>query len=293
MRVSFIEEGFNAVDPVHVLGAAGRIGQAVVRALRALGVPVVPVVRDLRSWDATGLPGTARNADLLDSFALRGVLQDAVRVVSCASPHHTQSIINATQADTLLVLLGDARRYLRAPDRHGLLAMEGERTLLGSGRPGVMLHPTMIYGLPYNDPLQNILRWIRRLPVLPLPEGGMVKVQPIALYDVVRALLTALNRNWPQPTAFPIAGGRAVSMRDLVKALSEAAQVKSRPILPLPRQLMPMLTPFSMLPFLPEFSGDDLRNLAEDRSVETMTMLTKLGLRPLSLQEGLAAMLGR
>ncbi len=289
--MTFIDEDFNVTDPVHVLGAAGRIGQAVCRALLAHGAKVVPVVRDQRSWQATGLPGLARSANLLDGFTLRGVLNDAVRVVSCASPHFTETIISATRPDVLLVLTGDARRYLSAPDRHGLSAMEGERVLLGSGRPGVMLHPTMIYGLPNGDPVLNMLHWMKRLPVLPLPEGGRVKVQPIALYDVVRALLAALDRNWPQPMAFPIAGGRAVPMREFVEALAKEAGIKQRPILTLPRWLLPMLTPFSMLPFLPAFSGDDLRNLAEDRSVETMSMLTRLGLRPLSLQEGLAAML--
>lgn len=289
--MSLVEESFNTTDPVHVIGAAGRVGQAVVRALTGLGVKVVPVVRDPRSWSATGLPGIARFANLFDSYALHGALSDAIRVVACVSPYHTQAIVNATQRDVLLVLLGDARRYLHLPDRHGLTAMEGERVLIGAGRPGVMLHPTMIYGLATRDPVMSMLSWMRRLPVLPLPEGGRVQVQPIALYDVVRALLVALNRNWSQPTTFPIAGARAMPMRDFATALAEAARIKPRPILPVPNWLLPMLSPFGMLPFLPEFSDDDLRNMAEDRSVETMTMLTKLGLRPLSLHEGLAAML--
>jgi uncharacterized protein YbjT (DUF2867 family) len=288
--VTVFDEEFNTRDPVHVVGAAGRIGQAVCRTLLALGTPVVPVVRDTRTWRETGLPGMARNADLLDAFSLRSALHDAVRVVSCASPHHTQAIVNATMPDTLLVLLGDARRYLHAPDRSGLMAMEGERVLLGSGRPGVMLHPTMIYGLGKRDPMQTLLRWMRRLPVLPLPEGGRVQVQPIALYDVMRAVLAALDRNWPQPMAFPIGGARSVPLAEFVAALAQAADVKMPPILALPRWLLPMLSPLGMLPFLPQLSVDDLRNLAEDRSVETMSMLTRLGQRPLTLQEGLTAL---
>jgi len=290
--VTFIDQDFNTRDPVHVIGAAGRVGQAVCRTLMALGATVVPVVRHPRSWQATGLPGSPRNADLLDSYGLQSVLKDALRVVSCASPHHTQAIIDSTQPDVLLVLMGDARRYLRAPDQQGLSAMEGERVLFGSGRPGVMLHTTMIYGLPIRDPVLNLLSWMRRLPLLPLPIGGRVSVQPIALYDVVRALLSALDRNWSQPAAFPIAGARALSMAEFVADVGAVAQVRVPPILPVPRWALNTLAPFHKLPFLPEFCREDVRSLGEDRAVETMTMLTRLGIRPLSVQEGLAAMLG-
>ncbi len=282
----------NTRDPVHVLGANGRIGQAVCRGLMAVGVKVIPVVRHEERYKATGLPMKPRMAEMLDHYSLSLALRDAVRVIACTPPRLTLPIIAATQSDVLLVLLGNARRYLHHADQEGLGAMEGERALLGSGRPGVMLHPTLIYGMPPPDPVRQMLRLLRSLPVLPLPGGGAAPIQPIALLDVVRCLISAVDRNWPTPAAFPIAGARPMPLVEFIRVVAEAGGVKMRPVLPIPVWMMPALSPFTVaLPFLPQLSHDDLRNFAGDRSVDTRRMFTQLGINPVKLSDGLDAML--
>ena len=51
---------------IHVVGASGRSGAALCRALLARDVPVVPIVRSATRWTALGLPGVPRIADLAD-----------------------------------------------------------------------------------------------------------------------------------------------------------------------------------------------------------------------------------
>lgn len=281
----------NTRDPVHVLGANGRVGQAVCRGLMAVGVRVIPVVRHEERFLATGLPMVPRGAEMLDHFSLSLALRDAVRVIACTPPRLTSAIIAATQSDVLLVLLGNARRYLAHTDQEGLGAAEGERALLGSGRPGVMLHPTMIYGIAPPDPVRQMLRLLRMLPVLPLPGGGAAPIQPIALLDVVRCLISAADRNWPTAAAFAIAGARPMPLVEFIRAVAQAGGVAMRPVLPIPVRVMPFLSPFTVaLPFLPQLSHDDLRNFAGDRSVDTRRMFSQLGINPVKLADGLAAM---
>ena len=70
------------------------------------------------------------------------------------------------------VLLGSTRKFTRWPDDHGNGVLAGEAAFLGSGRPGVMLHPTMIYGAQGEDNVQRLAALLRRLPVLPLPQAA-------------------------------------------------------------------------------------------------------------------------
>ena len=259
----------------------------------AAGVPFVPLVRSLRKWKETGLPGSARVIDLTDHYSLSAALRDAVRLVSCAHARHTQAIVDATMPDVLLVLLGSTRRFTRWPDDHGLGVREGERVLIGSGRPGVMLHPTMIYGAEGEDNVQRLAALLAKLPFVPLPGGGRALVQPIHQSDVTRSILAALDRNWPQPEALVIAGPAALPYADFVRAVAEAAGLKPPRIVSVPAGLLRVLAPLSaFVPKLPNIGADEIRRLGEDKAFDVMPMFSKLGLRGISLVEGLRMTFG-
>ena len=278
----------NRRDPVHVIGANGRSGQAACRALMASGVPFVPLVRSLRKWSETGLPGSARVIDLTDHYSLSAALRDAVRLVSCAHARHTQAIVDATMPDVLLVLLGSTRRYTRWPDDHGMGVMEGERVLIGAGRPGVMLHPTMIYGAEGEDNVQRLAALLAKLPFVPLPGGGRALVQPIHQSDVTRSILAALDRNWPEPEALVIAGPTALPYADFVRAVAKAAGLPPPRIISVPATPLMVLAPLTaFIPKLPNIGADEIRRLNEDKAFDVMPMFTKLGLRGIPLAEGL------
>lgn len=290
-------DSVTAHEPVHVVGATGRSGLAVCRALHAAGVPFVPLVRSLAKWAATGaaegLPGQARFIDLTDSFSLRTALADSLRIVSCAHARHTQAIVEASMPDVTLVLLGSTRRFTRWPDAHGLGVMEGERVFLGSGRPGVMLHPTMIYGAQGEDNVQRLAKLLRRLPIVPLPGGGAALVQPIHQGDVTRCILAALQRHWTEPETLVIAGPQPLPYADFVRVVARAAGLRPPRILPVPLPLLLALAPFTgFVPGIPSIGEDEVRRLSEDKAFDIMPMFNRLGVVPIPLAQGLAATFG-
>src|SRR5580700_11162641 len=80
---------------VHVIGASGRSGVPLCRALAADGVAVVPVVRDSAKWRAGGIGVAPLVADLTDAPALRSALHSATRVVSCAHARFAPAVLAA------------------------------------------------------------------------------------------------------------------------------------------------------------------------------------------------------
>jgi uncharacterized protein YbjT (DUF2867 family) len=279
--------------PVHVAGAAGRSGMALCRALIARGTQVIPVVRDAAKWRAGGLAGTPRQADLTDAAALAAALGDATRVASCAHARHAAAILSAAAHAGRFVFLGSTRRFTRWPDDHGRGVIAGERALLESGRAGVMLHPTMIYGATGEDNVQRLAALLRRLPVVPLPGGGRALVQPIHQSDVTRCVLAALDRDWDGPGTLVVAGPSPLPYADFVRAVAAAAGLRPPRIVAVPAWPLIAVAPLvARLPGLPRVGTSEIRRLLEDKAFDIGPMIAELGVRPLPLTEGLALTFG-
>ncbi len=278
---------------IHVIGASGRSGSALCRALAASGHAVVPVVRSHEKWRATALPGLAMLADLTDAAALSAALSGAQRVVSCAHARHTEAILRAAPQGARLVLLGSTRRFTRWPDAHGEGVRAGEAALLGSRHPGVMLHPTMIYGATGEDNVQRLAALLRRLPVVPLPGGGRTLVQPIHQDDLTRCILAALNIDWTGPQAIVVAGPIALPYAEFVRAVAHAAGLARPRLVSVPAALLMAAAPLTaLIPRLPRIRAAEIRRLLEDKAFPIDAMTGTLGVTPMPLDSGLARTFG-
>jgi nucleoside-diphosphate-sugar epimerase len=259
--------------------------------LRDDGVPFVPVVRNPERWAASGLPGAPRLADL-EGDGLPAALADAERVASCAHARHIPAILAASPAGARFAFLGSTRKFTRWPDAHGNGVLAGERAFLASGRPGALLHPTMIYGAEGEDNVQRLAGLLRRLPVVPLPGGGKALVQPIHQSDVTRSLRAALDRDWAGPEALVIAGPDPVPYADFVRAVAAAARLAPPRIVAVPAALLLALAPLTALPFVPRIRTAEIRRLLEDKAFTIAPMRSRLGVHPISLTSGLALTFG-
>ena len=277
---------------VHVIGASGRSGTALCRSLRDDDVGLVPLVRDDARWTATGLGGLPRVANLTGDD-LGPALADATFIVSCAHARHIPAILAAAPPAAVLIALGSTRKFTRWPDEHGTGVLEGERALLASGRSGVILHPTMIYGAAGEDNVQRLAALMRRLPAVPLPGGGRALVQPIHQSDVTRSIRAALNVAWDGPQSMVIAGPTALPYADFVCAVAVAAGLGRPRIVPVPAWLLLALSPLTRLPMVPRVEAAEIRRLLEDKAFEIETMRSSLAVDPIPLDTGLALTFGK
>lgn len=225
---------------------------------------------------------------------MREALRDATHVVSCAHARHAAAIVAAAPPDAVLILLGSTRKFTRWPDQHGNGVLAGEAALLSSGRKGVMLHPTMIYGASGEDNVRRLAALLRRLPFVPLPAGGRALVQPIYQDDVTRAIRAALKRAWDGPESLVVAGPVAVPYAEFVRQVAAAAGVRGPRIVSVPvAPLMAAAGVTRVLPFLPRIRGAEIRRLMEDKAFDIGPMRRLLGIEPVALAEGLARTFGQ
>ncbi|MFC3125885.1 SDR family oxidoreductase [Pseudoroseomonas globiformis] len=272
-----------------VIGASGRSGSALCRALASEEHAFRPVIRRPEAWRALGLPSTSPMlADLSDVPALRAALAGADKVVSCAHARWTPAILEAAPQNATLILMGSTRRYSQWPDEHGDGVRAGEAAFLGGDRPGVMLHPTMIYGAEGENNVQRLAALMRRLPVAPLPGGGHALVQPIYQADVTACLMAALKRPWTGQHVLIVAGPQALPYRSFMAEVARHAGVRMPPVMKVPiAALLAAASLMKMLPGLPKVGVDELRRLTEDKAFAVEDMEKCLGIRGCSLSEGL------
>jgi len=282
----------NVLPPVHVIGATGRSGQALTAALHARGRTVIPVVRSIGKISAALRP-YARQADLEHPEALAMALHDAQCVISTAHARYFPALLTATTDKVSLIGLGSTRKFTRWPDEHGNGVLAGEKALLASGRPGMILHPTMIYGAQGEDNVQRLAALLRRLPVVPLPNSGRSLVQPVYQDDVTRALLAALNLtdsgDLDGPESLVIAGPEAMTYREFIESILKAAGLGRRIFLPVSGVILEFLAPVAAkCPGFPSIGRAEIRRLLEDKAFCIEPMQTRLGFTPLPLKDGLA-----
>jgi uncharacterized protein YbjT (DUF2867 family) len=280
----------NRMTPqVHIIGASGRSGVALCRSLLADGASFAPVVRNAAKWAATGIGVAARIADLADAAHLRDALADATRIVSCAHARHAADVLTAAPPGARFVFLGSTRKFTNWPDAHGNGVAAGEAAFFASGRSGVMLHPTMIYGAQGEDNVQRLAVLLRRLPFVPLPDGGTALVQPIHQDDVTRAIRAALDVARDGAHSLVIAGPSPLPYADFVRAIAVASGQRPPRIVRLPAGALMALTGIlRYIPFLPRVRPAEIRRLMEDKSFDVRPMIDTLGITPLPLREGLA-----
>jgi uncharacterized protein YbjT (DUF2867 family) len=272
-----------------IIGASGRSGAALCRALIADNAAIVPVVRNTGKWAAQGIALTPRIADLANPAALQAALHDATAVVSTAHARHAPAVIAAAPPDARLIFLGSTRKFTNWPDAHGNGVLAGEAAFLASGRTGVMLHPTMIYGAQGEDNVRRLAVLLRRLPLLPLPGGGNALVQPIHQDDVTCAIRAALGLRWDGPHSLVVAGPKALRYADFVRAVAAAAGQRPPRIIAFPlTPLMVAATLSRLLPLLPTIRPAEIRRLTEDKAFDIAPMRALLRLEPVPLEVGLA-----
>jgi nucleoside-diphosphate-sugar epimerase len=296
------------VSRIVVIGATGRTGRRVVALLCGRGHNVTALGLSAAKLGALDRRAAAHTLDVSVPGALAPLLASADPavdvIVSCAHARFTGAILDALPAQTQhsrpvrLVLMGSVRRYLAIPDRDGSEIAEGERRLYASGRPGVMLHASMIFGAPDDGNVSRILgslaRWPKFLPiVLPLPDGGRRLVQPIFIDDVAASVVAAVEQPSSDGPPLVLAGPAPIAYRRLIEHCA-AALGRRAAVLPVPLGLLATVAATAARAGIKlPLNAAELRRAAQDKSFDVAPMITRLGVTPIEFAAGLARMIGQ
>lgn len=284
---------------VAVLGASGKTGRYVAARLARDGHRVVAIGRSAERLARIDAPVETRRADLEDAASVRAALAGAEIVVSLAHARFAAAVLDALPPSCRrVVLTGSTRKFTALPDTAAEAVRAGEAAFLASGKPGVMLHPSMIYGAPDDRNVNRLLRLFRRWPrflpvVVPLPDGGRHLVQPVFVDDAVEAFAAAVARPEATGAAIVVAGPEPIAYADFVRACAAAVGRRAH-VLPLPSALLIGLARLmAALGLSPPFDAAELRRAAETKRFDIAALRDRLGVAPRPFADGLRLKLER
>ena len=211
-----------------VVGATGTIGRPLVVALAAAGHDVVAVSRTPRE-QAPQLRVTHFAADASDRVAIGRALEGADVVYhlvhSLGQPDFDAIDRAAARAVAAGAATGGARQivYLGGlGGQHGDLSphlrsrAETADVLQEGPVPVTMLGAAMIVG-EGSAAFETILALVARLPVMICPRWVSVQTQPVALDDVVRALVAVAGRESTFGQTYDVGGPEVMTYRSMME----------------------------------------------------------------------------
>ena len=284
-----------ADSTILVTGATGHTGRRLVQHLLSRGAHVRCFVHNPahgnRLPHGEGLEIVQGSADSAED--LERAAEGVQAVLHLAHIRYSPYVVEALSKKTypVRVIATSSTRLMstfRTPLRE--VVREGEAAF-HSAPPNVqwtILRPAMIFGGPDDNNLEKMAKMLKRLPVFPLFGWGDNLVQPIFVWDLIAAIEACLDHPEVAGHTYVVAGPEAITYREMVETVAEAAGLKRPRFVYLPRRTCTFIAQLVRLFWKKSpVDPDAIRRFGEDRAFAIHPAQRDLGFAPIPFREAL------
>src|SRR5579862_8368436 len=297
-----------APHTVLVTGAAGFIGKDAVAHLLQQGWRVKAMVR--RPEAAAVLPPGENlevvYADMRDVEALRAALQGVNAVVHLAaakSDEKDSDAINVGGARNLvascratgcsrIINISTQSAKLRRKGIYGRTKGQADAIFHDSGLAVTTLMPSLVYGDATSGVFGTVLKFVEKLPVVPVLGDGKWISAPIYVGDVSEAVIACLERDHTIGKRYDLGGPDQVSFDELIDRLAAARGQHRRKLhVPLGVALLAARLAVMVLPN-PPITVSNVLGSNQDTDIDIGPARQDWDFNPMDLATGLKRVLG-
>jgi nucleoside-diphosphate-sugar epimerase len=270
-------------------GGAGLVGQNLVVRLKARGFNNLLVIdkheanlailAELHPDVQTILADLSVAGDWLQSIAEADavvMLQAQIGGIHLDEFEHnninsTRLILDAIRGGKLPYLVHVSSSVIEsvADDFYSATKREQEQLVLASGLPCPILRPTLMYGWFDRKHLGWLSRFMRKVPVFPIPGSGKYMRQPLYVGDFCNIIVSCLERGCADGI-YNISGQQQVDYLDIIKTIRKTVGARSV-ILHIPYRLFYLLlATWALFDRNPPFTTQQLAALCADDEFEVI-----------------------
>lgn len=280
---------------VFITGASGFIGKELVRALSA--EPAVdniyalyrekeqiaflpklnPVLGDLES-----LPQIKADGAMDVCIHLAGYFKtESKALCEAVNVQGTRNVLAFCRNNHIarILFFSTINVYLKTKGCYAQSKLKAEEEIRESGLEYMILRPSLVFKNREGS-LGKIMRYVERLPLVPVFGSGKAKEQPIHLEELIALTIAAIRDFKPGLTLYA-AGREPMSFKGLVQAIGRSMGKKAR-ILPIPAK--PVHGVLKLLEKMGIHAGISSEQVAHMREDLTADMEATLKLYPIRLK---------
>jgi nucleoside-diphosphate-sugar epimerase len=172
------------------------------------------------------------------------------------------------------------------PDSKGI-RLAAEKLIKESNLDYTIIRPTMIYGTSKDRNMWRLVKYLKRLPVLPILGSGTYLQQPVYVKDLAMAIVNAYEKNVSIRKAYNVSGAEALSYNEVVDITGKALGKKVLKI-HIPMKLSyNLLKMYEKVSKKPKLKAEQVLRLNENKDFSYEDAKNDLGYKPLSFEEGI------
>jgi nucleoside-diphosphate-sugar epimerase len=292
---------------VAITGAAGLVGQNLIARLKSRGGHSIvaidkhpantKVLRDLHP-DVTVIeadlaePGPWQSAfadvdAVVVGHAQIGGLIEAEFIRNNIAASERLMAALADRPDVHLVHISSSVVNSAATDWYTETKKAQEKLVLAAGHPTIVLRPTLMFGWFDRKHLGWLARFMRRMPIFPVPGDGQFVRQPLYAGDFCDIIIASLEQRLTGK-AYNISGQEKIAYIDLMRLIRDAANAKAR-IIRIPYGLFwLLLSSYAVIDRDPPFTTKQLGALVTPDLFEVIDWPSIFGVRATTLRDALA-----
>lgn len=247
---------------------------------------IQPIQANIRNADSVAR--AVRGADIVINLVGVGQSRGAqtFKAVHVDGARNVAAAAKAAGVQTLVHMSAIGLELAAGVSDYASSKLDGEAAVMGEFPQAVIIRPSLMFG--QDDGFFNLMGTLARmLPVLPLI-GGSTRFQPVFVGDVAEAFAMAANGRLKTGRIYELGGPDVETYKALMARVQREAGRK-RPMLPVPKGIAKLMAlPFSILPFKPLLTGDQVEllhidNVVSPEAIKEKRTFTAFGIEPTSM----------
>jgi len=277
---------------VLLTGATGFLGGFVLKELVEKGHEVTCFVRKSSNLDIIKKMNVKYVYGELDDYkSICKALNEKEALINIASLGfgHAPNIVNACKEMNVnrAVFVSTTGIFTKLNPDSKAIRLEAERLIIESNLDYTIIRPTMIYGTPRDRNMWRLVKYLKRLSIIPILGDGIYLQQPVYVKDLALAIVKAYESPQSVKKAYNISGAKALTYNEVVDITAKTLGKKAIKI-HIPIKLSyNLLKAYEKITSKPRLKAEQVLRLNENKDFFHEEARMDFGYNPLSFEEGI------